>query len=83
MKLLIIWIIKQWKWKKHYSIIYKIPKTTFINNLDCLRTRGRKPFLSEEIEKKLTEGCLSLANKGFGIDKKVVVELVQNIFQFS
>jgi hypothetical protein len=37
-------------------------KKEFINNLDCLRTRGRKPFLSEEIEKKLTEGCLSFVN---------------------
>ncbi len=34
---------------------FQIPKTTLINNLERLRTRGRKPFLSEEVERKLAE----------------------------
>jgi hypothetical protein len=32
---------------------YQIPKTTLINNLERLRTRGRKPFLSLEVKRKL------------------------------
>jgi hypothetical protein len=34
--------------------------------------------LSEEVERKLAEGVISLANWGFGLDKKGVLEVVQN-----
>ena len=47
-------------------IKYKLLKTTILNNVEPLRKKRKKPFISYGVAQKLVKGLINLANWGFG-----------------
>ena len=47
-------------------IKYKLLKTTILNNVEPLRKKRKKPFISYGVAQKLVKGLKNLANWGFG-----------------